>query len=99
MGAYFAALFTAIAYGLGVLVGMSIISYVLVALGGGTSAPVAHDDSHHGHGHSHDAHASSVPVPVAAPTTAPVVAEPAQPPAVEAEEKPAEEKPASSTDA
>lgn len=83
MAAYFTALFTAIAYGLGVLVGMTIISYILVTIGGAQKAPVSHDDHHHGHGHE------PAPKPAPAVAAAPAAAEPA--PAAAAEPAPAAE--------
>lgn len=80
MAEYFHALFTAIFYGFGVLVGMTIISFGLVSLGGGAKGATVHHDDDHGH----------APKPAAAPVPAPApVAEPA-PEAPAPEDKPEE---------
>lgn len=83
---YLPALFTAIAYGLGVLIGMSIISYILVTIGGAQKAPSYHHDD----GHAHEPAPKATPAPEPSPAPVAETAPAAEEPKTEA---PAEEKP------
>ncbi|MCE7869726.1 hypothetical protein DYH09_05020 [bacterium CPR1] len=93
MGTYFIALGTAVAYGLGVLVGMTVLSYILVSIGGGATGVQGsggHAPDDHGHGHG------SQPTKAASESAAAVTeASKAEPEAASATES-TEEKSASS---
>lgn len=65
MAEYFGALFTAIMYGFGVLVGMTIISFGLVSLGGGAKGATVHHDDSHGHAPKPVVEAPAEPAPEA----------------------------------